>query len=125
MALEPSCLYRLDRPHETIDLREMQGKRLHALAGTGNPVRFFDTLARLGLQAIVHSFPDHHPFSAEDLAFPDCDAVVMTEKDAVKCGRFERTDLYALRVEALLDPAFFLFVRSRLAAGRSGVRKRQ
>ena len=120
MALQPARLYRLDKPKESLDWRELQGKELHAVAGTGNPQRFFDTLAGLGLRAVHHAFPDHHPFRAEDLAFPDCEAVVMTEKDAVKCSRFKRTGLYALQVEARLEPAFFDFVTSRLAARRPG-----
>lgn len=116
MTLQPSRLYRLDRPGERIDPAAIRAKRLHAVAGTGNPQRFFDTLSALGLQAVPHAFPDHHDFRPEDLAFPGCDAIVMTEKDAVKCRRFNRVDLYAVQVEANVDSAFFEFVRSRLAA---------
>ncbi|OGA32760.1 MAG: tetraacyldisaccharide 4'-kinase, partial [Betaproteobacteria bacterium RIFCSPLOWO2_12_FULL_62_13b] len=40
------------------------GKRLHAVAGIGNPQRFFDHLARLGLVTVNHAFPDHHVYTA-------------------------------------------------------------
>jgi len=30
--------------------------------GTGNPRRFFDLLARMGIEAVPHAFPDHHAF---------------------------------------------------------------
>lgn len=118
MTLEPAFVYRLDRPQQPVDLSLLPRHRLHAVAGTGNPQRFFDTLDRLGLKAVPHAFPDHHAFAAEELAFPGCDAVVMTEKDAVKCRRFDRTDLYALRVDAAVEPGFFDLVRRCLAARR-------
>ncbi|MCC6473825.1 MAG: tetraacyldisaccharide 4'-kinase [Burkholderiales bacterium] len=114
MTLEPAGIYRLDRPADILDPASLCGLRLHAVAGIGNPRRFFDTLERLGLRAEPHAFPDHHAYRAADLAFRDCDAVVMTEKDAVKCARFGCAGLYALRVEARLDAAFFEKVASRL-----------
>lgn len=61
---------------------------VHAVAGIGNPQRFFTTLRSLGFEVIEHPFADHHPFSAADLAFDDELPVVMTAKDAVKCRHF-------------------------------------
>jgi len=90
------------------------GKRLHAVAGIGNPQRFFDHLARLGLATVNHAFPDHHAYAASDLDFGDCEALLMTEKDAVKCESFAREHWYALQVEAELAPAFFDFILAKL-----------
>jgi tetraacyldisaccharide 4'-kinase len=90
------------------------GKRLHAVAGIGNPQRFFDQLARLGLATVNHAFPDHHAYMASDLDFGDCEALLMTEKDAVKCEVFAREHWYALQVEAELAPAFFEFILAKL-----------
>jgi tetraacyldisaccharide 4'-kinase len=89
-------------------------RNLHAVAGIGNPKRFFDHLARLGLATVNHAFPDHHPYSAGDLDFADCEALLMTEKDAVKCEAFAREHWYALQVEAELAPAFFDFILAKL-----------
>jgi tetraacyldisaccharide 4'-kinase len=122
MMLEPVCIYRLDAPAAAVDVASLQRSRLHAVAGTGNPGRFFATVRALGLHPTVHAYPDHHVFQASDLDYLDCDAVLMTEKDAVKCRRFGRADLYALRVEARLQPAFFDLVRAavpHLGPGRS------
>ncbi|MBI5911469.1 MAG: tetraacyldisaccharide 4'-kinase [Betaproteobacteria bacterium] len=90
------------------------GKRVHAVAGIGNPQRFFDHLARLGLATVNHAFPDHHVYTASDLDFGDCEALLMTEKDAVKCGAFAREFWYALEVEAELAPAFSDFILAKL-----------
>ena len=94
----------------------LTGRKLHALAGIGNPQRFFDHLARLGLATVNHAFPDHHAYAPGDLDFVDCEALLMTEKDAVKCEAFAREHWYALQVEAELAPAFFDFILAKLKA---------
>jgi tetraacyldisaccharide 4'-kinase len=73
---------------ERTPLATFAERPVHAVAGIGNPRRFFAMLRRAGLQVIEHPFPDHHPFTAADLAFADGLPVLMTEKDAVKCAGF-------------------------------------
>ncbi len=85
---------------ETINWRP--AKRVHAVAGIGNPQRFFTTLKELGLEIIEHPFSDHHYFVAKDLDFKDDLPIVMTEKDAIKC-RFVPQNTWYLRVSASLD----------------------
>ena len=113
MRLEPRGFCYVHDPARAVTLAELSGKRLHAVAGIGNPPRFFALLKRLGLDPVCHAFPDHHAYSAADLEFPECDLVLMTEKDAVKCNRSGRSDLVALRVDAMLDPAFSDFLAKR------------
>jgi tetraacyldisaccharide 4'-kinase len=81
-------------------------QKLHAVAGIGNPQRFFNTLTELSLNFNAHVFSDHHPFSSNDFVFAQDDVVVMTEKDAVKCKHFAKKNWYALMVKAQLDEAF-------------------
>jgi tetraacyldisaccharide 4'-kinase len=114
MQLVPAGLYRVGDEPAQLTRTELSGKRLHAVAGIGNPERFFATLSRMGLVFSAHSFPDHHAFRAADLQFADCDLVLMTEKDAVKCRRFGRHDLVALRVEAEIDPALVELILERI-----------
>ena len=114
MRLEPRGFHFVHDPSRSATAGELARARLHAVAGIGDPQRFFALLARLGLKPVCHAFPDHHDYAAADLAFEDCDLVLMTEKDAVKCARYGRSDLVALRVEAVLDPAFPDFIASRL-----------
>jgi tetraacyldisaccharide 4'-kinase len=82
-----------------------RGKRVHAVAGIGNPRRFFSQLRGLGLGFVAHPFPDHHPFTASDLAYAGAEAVLMTEKDAVKCRSFATEMHWELAVDAAPDPA--------------------
>ena len=57
---------------------------VHAIAGIGNPGRFFNTLSTLGFETITHIFPDHHRYQTSDLPEEDGLPLMMTEKDAVK-----------------------------------------
>ena len=107
MTLVPGQLRRVGN-HATgptqVALDSLKGKRLHAVAGIGNPERFFEMLGAMGLDAKGHAFPDHHAYKTADLEFPDCDAVLMTEKDAVKCRLLEAGALIAVGVSADPDP---------------------
>ena len=78
--------------------------KLHALAGIGNPDRFFKLLSNAGLTFTAHSFPDHHPFSASDINFKE--TVLMTEKDAVKCLAFASQQHWFVPVTATLEAQF-------------------
>lgn len=89
--------------------------RNHAAAGIGHPQRFFNHLNGLGLHHTAHAFPDHHPFCAEDFAWTDCDAIFLTEKDAVKCAPFADKRFWVLRVDALLDPACTALLLRKIA----------
>lgn len=62
----------------------LRGQRAHAVAGIGDPERFFLTLDELGIKIQRHPYPDHHGFRSEDLQFGDGQPVIVTEKDAVK-----------------------------------------
>ena len=71
---------------KTRPLKAFADAPIHAIAGVGNPSRFFQQLRAQGLTITAHEFPDHHQFSAADFAFAtDGAAILMTEKDAVKC----------------------------------------
>jgi tetraacyldisaccharide 4'-kinase len=73
-------------------LREFSGQRLHAVAAIGNPQRFFATLRSVGIEPIEHPLPDHAPLKRDDISFADGLAVLMTEKDAVKCSEIAGPD---------------------------------
>jgi tetraacyldisaccharide 4'-kinase len=114
MRLTPAGFYRVGEHAVPVAPSDLSGRSLHAVAGIGNPERFFAELARLGLKFTAHPFPDHHPFRPSDLEFIDCDFVLMTEKDAVKCRRFGRSDLIAARVDAEPDPALTDLILKRI-----------
>jgi tetraacyldisaccharide 4'-kinase len=87
-------------------LSDLAGSEVHAVAGIGNPERFFMLLRNSGLKVIEHRFKDHHDFRAEDLDFGDDRPVIMTEKDAVKCQRYVGDGYWFLQVSAQPDADF-------------------
>lgn len=105
------------------DLRNVRDAALHcevsefskpftAIAGIGNPERFFNLLNHLKLSVKQQqSFADHHAFSAADLP---TGTVVMTEKDAVKCRQFAHPDCWYLPVEAVMSDTFLPDILSKL-----------
>lgn len=92
------------------------GQQLHAVAGIGNPQRFFNTLEALHWRPITHAFSDHAQFSAELLSFSPDLPLVMTEKDAVKCRNFAQPDWWYLAVDAQPSDAFTAWFAERLQA---------
>ena len=93
-------------PAQTSPLAAFAGKRVHAVAGIGHPPRFFDALRAACIEVIEHAFPDHHRYTASDLAFGDGLPVLMTEKDAVKCRIFAQADWWSVPVSAKLPADF-------------------
>ncbi len=87
-------------------LAEFAATPCHALAGIGNPERFFKGLGAAGLTCTPHSFRDHHQFQQSDIVFTDVTPVLMTEKDAVKCTAFARQQHWFVPVTADLEAGF-------------------
>ena len=96
-----------------------KGRPLVAVAGIGNPNRFYQTLDGLDLVFERHSFPDHHMFTPQDLdSFLD-KTILMTEKDAVKCAKFAKRnakfDIWVLPVSAMIDADLTELILQKLA----------
>jgi tetraacyldisaccharide 4'-kinase len=83
---------------------DFRGRRVHAMAGIGRPERFFRQLEAMGLVIERRPFADHHAFTPADVAVPDGDVLLMTEKDAVKCAPFAPAESWVWPVRAQLAP---------------------
>ena len=113
MKLIGSRFFQLDHPSNTCDAALLQGRRLHAVAGIGDPRRFFDQLLLLDIKHDAHAFPDHHSYTAADLDFTG-DAIVTTEKDAVKFSGLAKLPVWVLPVEARVEPDLTQFLLEKL-----------
>ncbi|MBT8131121.1 MAG: tetraacyldisaccharide 4'-kinase [Gammaproteobacteria bacterium] len=83
-----------------IPLDRFSGMTVDAVAGIGNPGRFFAVLRNAGLTVEEHRFPDHHNYTREDLRFAGTRPLLMTEKDAVKCYNMDLGGAWYLPVDA-------------------------
>lgn len=103
MCLAAGEFYALKNPDLRCTAAALRGQRLHAVAGIGDPRRFFAQLAALGLEFSEHPFPDHHRYTPADLDFAREGVLLMTEKDAVKCAALPVREAWVLPVEARFD----------------------
>jgi len=102
MNLVPGRLRSL-RGTQSWRLNEFAGCRVSAVAGIGNPQRFFDTLRSARITVDEYAFPDHHAFALSDFeAMEPGLPVLMTEKDAVKVNAFHLENAWFLEVDAAL-----------------------
>ena len=106
MTLSPAKFIHLNSGKEySIDKWPMHNK-VHAIAGVGNPNRFFDLLLRLGFEFDKNPFPDHHKYHKKDLYYLDHLPILMTEKDAAKCKHFKNSKIWYLSIESEIESQF-------------------
>jgi len=84
------------------NIETLSGDSVHAIAGIGQPSRFFQQLKQYNIHVIEHSFDDHHEYVLDELTFSDKLPVIMTEKDAVKCQKFNLENTWYIPVTAEL-----------------------
>lgn len=123
MSLGPVALRNLHtlekRPcnKEQLDLIAQSGE-LQAIAGIGNPQRFFDSLRGYGLSFDAMPFDDHQSYDRGNLSFAFHKPVLMTAKDGVKCTELARHEgseqWWQLDVEAQLPEPFWTAFFERL-----------
>lgn len=99
-------------------LSDFAGQRVHAVAGIGDPERFFAMLRDLGIAVVPHAFDDHHVYIEDDLRFGSDLPVLMTEKDAVKCAVLATDRFFAVPVRGRLPEAFWVALLDRLAQAK-------
>lgn len=132
MQLEPTYLVNMVNG-EHIACDALPSRVVHAVAGLGNPDRFFTTLNDLGYEIQPHVFADHHAYSRKDFKaieqktipvhkattniYPGVKTqdpaardqvipVIMTAKDSVKCSAFAQPHWWYLAVAAKLPQEF-------------------
>jgi tetraacyldisaccharide 4'-kinase len=118
LRLAPGDAWHLDNPSLRRPLSQFRGERILAAAGIGVPERFFATLRAAGLAPATRPLPDHYAFRSNPFADTDADAILITEKDAVKLGAWRDARIWVVPVEAALDPRLIALVVEKLR-GRS------
>jgi tetraacyldisaccharide 4'-kinase len=116
MRLSGEQLRPLEPGGPDISLTSLAGRRVHAVAGIGDPARFFRHLRAAGLGVVEHPFADHHVYRRAELAFSDALPLLMTEKDAVKCRSLGLRDAWYLPVSASFPVAETAALRELLQA---------
>ncbi len=101
----------------SLALSELNIQNATAIAGIGNPQRFFTSLRAMGFKGECQAFSDHHSYTAKDLNFAE-GVVLMTEKDAVKCKEFAKDDWWALAIELPLDETLLNQIERKIQSAK-------
>jgi tetraacyldisaccharide 4'-kinase len=113
--LQPTALVNLASGERVALDHFPPGQAVHAVAGIGNPQRFFNTLEALNWRPVPHPFADHAQYDTARLSFEPSLPLLMTEKDAVKCRAFAAADWWYLAVDAVPTTAFVDWLDGQLA----------
>lgn len=114
MRLKADTFYNLNDRQLKMEPSAFAGQSITAIAGIGNPERFFDQLSQMGLHFKAKAYNDHYQYSNKDFENIDTDIVLMTEKDAVKCTSFGRPNFWVLPVKADIDQQLLNIILSKL-----------
>lgn len=114
MGLSGVLAVNVQDPSHQESLEYYRSRKVHAVAGIGNPQRFFDFLKAHGMDVVSHPFPDHHQFIKQDFFFAEELPVFMTEKDAVKCADIAQNNFWFVPVTAVIDKQLASNVLNRL-----------
>ncbi|MCL5059683.1 MAG: tetraacyldisaccharide 4'-kinase [Candidatus Thermoplasmatota archaeon] len=106
--------WRLRAPQDRRALRDLPQHDWLAATGIGRPQGFFDMLAAQDIRFSPRAFADHHAFQPQDL--PSGAAVLMTEKDAVKCRSFAGADWWAVELDVAPETGFIDWLDARVGA---------
>jgi len=101
---------------QSMTLADFKGKIVHAVAGIGDPKRFFRLLNSYGLIVIEHAYDDHYHYQEKDLLFESAHPVIMTEKDAVKCQHLNVSNAWFLPIKAKLEQGLIQQIVTQLTS---------
>lgn len=113
MQLGSGAFYNLLNPSQQCDASAFQNKQAAAVAGIGNPARFFQQLQQLSVHFQPYAFADHHAFTARDFNDLEADIILMTEKDAVKCQAFAQPNFWVLPVDAVIKDGLMAVILNK------------
>ena len=118
---EDTCWYTLKmldfcqlNTDECQSLSSFKDKTVHAVAGIGDPSRFFAQLRRSEINVIEHAFVDHHAYKQSDFSGWQDECIIMTEKDAVKCRQLSLTDAWVVKVTAEISKSLASQLHSKI-----------
>ncbi len=110
--------YQLTQPSFSKSLKEIVGdcssEQITAVAGIGNPQRFFNDLAEYGVAGRCIALPDHAHFDATFFKGISSSCILITEKDAVKCANIPDERIWVVPMSMVLPDALSEWMQSIL-----------
>jgi len=120
MEYEFGDLVQLNDQEKLISIHNFKGQQIHLVSGIANPERFHSIFKEHQINVIKHVFPDHYNYSLQDINFNDDYPIVMTEKDAVKCAKFAKDNMWYLPVDVKFNDVFYHRIETLIAENIDG-----
>ena len=120
MEYEFGDLVQLNDQEKLISIHNFKGQQIHLVSGIANPERFHSIFKEHQINVIKHVFPDHYNYSLQDINFNDDYPIVMTEKDAVKCAKFAKDNMWYLPVDVKFNDVFYHRIETLIAENING-----
>lgn len=114
LELESGDAWLLDDPSVRRPLSQFVNEKVVAAAGIGSPERFFATLRSAGITPTTRAFPDHYSYRKNPFESVQADAILVTEKDAVKFEAWRDARIWVVPVQAVLRPRLIALVVEKL-----------
>ena len=123
MQLIGDQFYNLANSNLKASAQDFKRKSVQAIAGIGNPQRFFDHLLQLGMTFSGSSFEDHHVYTQQELENFNSDVLMMTEKDAVKCKPYAKAHYWVLPVNAQIDAGVMPLILNKISQAKFNIKE--
>lgn len=114
---ELGIAYQLNNPSHTqtlASLAQSHASNMTAVAGIGNPQRFFDDLAARGVSAKGIALADHSTFAPSFFADIQADCILITEKDAMKCQTITDERIWVVPLSLTIPDTLSVWLQSIL-----------
>ena len=112
LSITPS-VFKADRHFKEDEITSIKGKAVFAFAGIGDPQSFYAMLKAEGVHLTgTRSFPDHHPYNDDEIAFLKKQAyhhhamLVTTEKDMMRLTPDQAKGIHALGLKTHIERSF-------------------
>lgn len=103
MKLFNEIAYNVNKPAFQQSFSYFKNKKLHAISSDDNALWFFDLIHKSGLKAELHDYRENHPFKLSEIEFPEADAILMPEENALQCKSFAHEKLWAIPRKAWIS----------------------
>jgi len=114
MQVRGTRAFRLNQANDFRPLSAFRQITLLAVAGIGQPGRFFDLLRKAGLHFETLILPDHFDYRDHSFTNHAAEVILMTEKDAVKCRHMSDPRLWVVPVDAEVDVGLVELILEKL-----------
>jgi len=97
------------------NISDLKDENVHLVTAIANPGFLIKNLEDLGINVYPRIYPDHHLIDIQDLTFNDDKVILMTEKDFVKCKKFNLKNAFYIPTKIVVDYDIKIMLNERIS----------